>query len=372
MLDRLYDKQVTLTGPLSFLKSWKYFTDASNPAFENLTATGPYAGTLQARDAGSELRLRYSHLLASRPRPIVWSCGSPRDVETAICFADGFFGPQWQDQDLASLVVIPETDDRGADTLTPGDTCLRYRHDDRLGHDLGYHKLNEWQQIFTESIIERLKENAVGVHLQALDIYSMMEMCGFEVLARGHSPWCEVFTHNEWLHFEYARDLLHFYRAGPGNVYAHTLGWPYLNATAELLANDSSNDIYFSFVHDGDIVPFIAALHLLDEKSLEQELPTDRMKEDRIWSTSDTVPMGGRVILERIACTAAAGGTERFVRVFINDGLMKLPGPPSAIQIPCSVRIADFRNLVLSMPTNFSDVCGLPPTAAKQITFLHQ
>lgn len=363
---------MTLRGSLSFLNSWTYFTDPSNPAFENLTATGRYAGTTQARGAGYELLPRYSHLLTSNPRPNFWSCGSPRDVETAMCFADGFFGPHWQENESAKLILIPETEDRGADTLTPGDTCLQYRNDDTLGHDLGYHKLNEWQQIFTSSIIERLKEDVVGVNLQPLDVYSMMEMCGFELLARGQSAWCDVFTEREWLEFEYARDLLHFYRAGPGNVYAHTLGWPYLNATADLLANDSSNDIYFSFVHDGDIVPFIAALHLLDEDPPNQELPTDRMKEDRAWRTSDTVPMGGRVILERIACETPAGGTEKFVRVFINDGLMKLPGIPYSTWVPHSVRVGDFRAMIDSVPSNFSDFCGLPTTAAKRITFLHQ
>jgi hypothetical protein len=42
----------------------------------------------------------------------------------------------------------------------------------------------------------------------------MQEMCGFEIMVRGMSKWCDVFTQAEWLGFEYARDVLHYYRAG--------------------------------------------------------------------------------------------------------------------------------------------------------------
>lgn len=42
----------------------------------------------------------------------------------------------------------------------------------------------------------------------------MQEMCGFEITVRGKSKWCDVFTHEEWLEFEYARDVIHYYRAG--------------------------------------------------------------------------------------------------------------------------------------------------------------
>lgn len=366
-----------LKGSLYFLKTWTYFTDPADPAFENLTTEGPFAGTLQAHNTGRKLRRRYDHLVPKDRSIRFWSCSSPRDVETAQYFADGFFGTQWATDGSAELQVIPETAERGADTLTPGDTCHRYRTD-AYGHDYGYHQLEIWQKTFAPAIAERLSGDAVGVSLDPLDIYSMMELCGFEVLARGYSSWCNVFTHKEWLQFEYARDLLHFYRAGPGNQYAPAMGWLWLNATTEQLSNNTSKDVYFSFVHDGDIVPMLAALQILDEKTIIQDLPTGHVKEDRRWRTSDVVPMGGRVMFERVACGGSKGNKRRrkYVRIFINDGLMKMAGLPTSYELPHGVRVEDFQAFVdsrLELYGDFKSVCDLAgQDVPGRITFLHQ
>ncbi|KAI1626603.1 3-phytase phyB [Exophiala viscosa] len=376
LIERLQNSNVTLTGSLSFLEAWAYFTEPSDPAFENLTASGPYAGTHQATHTGKALRQHYDHLV-SKARPTkFWSGSASRDVQTARYFGDGFFGPEWEVSGAAELVVIPEVASRGADTLTPGDTCSKYRTAP-TGHDYGYGKLEQWQKVFTKPIGQRLAQDAIGMEFSHLDIYSMMEMCGFETLARGASPWCDVFTQEEWLHFEYARDLLHFYRAGPGNSYAGAMGFLWLNATQDLMSNKTSKDVYFSFVHDGDIVPVMATLQVLNERLILQELPTGHMKEDRRWRTSDVVPMGGRLIFERIACEQGikTSSKEHFVRLFINDGLMKLPGLPSVQHFEHAVRLTDFQKFIASRGEFFGDfreVCSLPEDAADRITFLHQ
>lgn len=296
---------------------------------------------------------------------------------TAEFFADGFFGSNWLRDRSAELEVIPEDDDRGADTLTPGDTCHQYVSDREYGHDYGYGKLEEWQKVFTAPIARRLAHHARGLDLGHLDVYSMMEMCGFEILVRGSSPWCDVFTQGEWSHFAYARDLLHFYRAGPGNDYAGAMGWLWLDATQHLMSNESSKDVYFSFVHDGDIVPVMATLQILNEHLVRQELPTDQMKSDRRWKTSDVVPMGGRLIFERIACGTASSTNpnEYFVRLFINDGLVKFPGLRSMGKIKHAVALADFQRFIASRRDLFGDfreVCKLSKEAPHRITFLHQ
>lgn len=375
LLSRLHDPDISLGGPLSFLNSWNYFTDPSDPAFENLTASGPYAGTLQAHNTGTLFRQRYDHLIPKNRRTKFWSCGSERDIETARNFADGFFGPKWASQNAAELEIIPETEDRAGDTLTPGDTCWRYIRDTVKGHDAGYTMLAQWQSKFTKPIAERLAKYASGLEFSMYDVYSMMEMCGFEILARGASPWCEVFSHQEWLDFEYARDLLHFYRAGPGNIYAGAMGWLWLNATRGLLLNESSEDAYFSFVHDGDIVPVLATLQLLDEPLVEQELPTDHVKTNRHWRTSDVVPMGGRLVLERIVCETIDDRKIRFVRLILNDGFVRPPGLPPAEEIEHAVELDYFQDFIGSRREVFGDfrsVCSLTEDAPDRLTFLHQ
>ncbi|RVX69343.1 hypothetical protein B0A52_06938 [Exophiala mesophila] len=379
LLKRLDDPTVSLEGSLSFVKSWTYFTDPTDPAFENLTQTGPYAGTLQASNTGKTLRDRYQHLLPRHQSTRFWSCGSPRDIETAKHFASGFFGANWLSDGTAELQVIPEDPKRGGDTLTPGDTCYKYDRDGYSGHDAGYRKLDEWQTVFTQPIIKRLASLATGIELEPVDVYSMMEMCGFEILVRGSSPWCAVFSQDEWLDFEYARDLLHFYRAGPGNPYAGAMGWLWLNATRTLMLDGRAQHPYMSFVHDGDIVPVLATLKVFDERLMQQTLPSDKIKSDRNWRTSDVVPMGGRLILERIVCDALvpASSTSKdyFVRLFINDGLIRLPGLPKMSRILHAVNISDFSDFVRTRQDVFGEfraVCSLPDNAPDRITFLHQ
>lgn len=374
LLNRLKAPGVELRGSLDFLNDWTYFTSPTDPAFENLTAEGPFAGTKQAHDTGSKLRQRYGHLVPTEKTVRFWTCSSERDIETARFFANGFFGEEWEGRGKARLEIIPEEADRGGNTLTPGDTCLKYVDDLVEGHDKGYGKLEAWQKVFTRPIADRLTKSASAVKLSHLDIYSMMEMCGFELLARGSSPWCEVFTHEEWREFEYARDLLHFYRAGPGNKFSRTLGWLYLNATADLLMDTEAQNTYFSFVHDGDIVPLLAALRILDEDG-PQELPVIRVVANRHWQTSDVVPMGGRILFERISC-GNTNEPEHFVRLSVNDGIVQLPGVTAATgRVQHSVSVDDFWRFVnssLSEYGEFAEVCGLPDGAATRISFLHQ
>jgi acid phosphatase len=325
------------------------------------------------------LRQRYDALIPDNRQTKVWSCGAQRDVETAEYFADGFFGTNWRTDGSATIEVISEEHERGANTLTPGDTCSRYIEDKVNGHDKGYGRLAEWQNHFAGVIATRLTGYTAGVHLRPIDVYSIFEMCGFEILARGSSPWCDLFTNQELLEFEYARDLLHYYRAGPGNDFAATMGWLWLNATKNLLVDTEVKDVCFSFVHDGDIVPMLATLGIYDEMPGQKELPSDRMIADRRWKTSDLVPMGGRLNLERVTCDGHEPEPETSgVRLFINDALVdlgRLPHATSFDVVEGAVSLPSFRTFVERRGIevgDFRQVCGLASDAPARIDFLHQ
>lgn len=160
------------------------------------------------------------------------------------------FGLDWEKNGKAELEIIPETFDRRANTLTPGDTCLKYLEDPEKGHDSGMVMRNRFQVVYTPAIANRLvseQDNLALGSLSSEEIFSMQEMCGYETIARGSSPWCDVFTREEWESFEYARDIIHYYRAGPGNPYAGAMGWLWLNATTALLqAGPAAGSMFFS------------------------------------------------------------------------------------------------------------------------------
>ncbi|KAJ5092519.1 hypothetical protein NUU61_007389 [Penicillium alfredii] len=322
-LERVRDAGLSLNGSLAFLNNWTYFTD--NPArdFGQLTNTGPYAGTLGAFTTGVRFRTRYGQLIPPDSTTRLWASDSGRVIDTARYFASGLFGLDWERSKKAELQIIPETAEQGADTLTPGDTCHKYLEDTEHGHDYGVNMLARFQEAYIPAIAERLthQEGNAGLgRLTNLEVFSMQEMCGFETMVRGSSPWCDVFTEYDWHHFEYARDLIHYYRAGPGNPYAGAMGWLWLNATTALLRSGPKAGAFFlSFVHDGDIAPFLTALGLLSD--LDNHLPTTHVATDRVWRTSPVLPMGARVTLERLTCSTSG---EVYLRVNINDRVMPL------------------------------------------------
>ncbi|KAL4962495.1 allantoate permease family MFS transporter [Aspergillus stella-maris] len=332
LLHRIKEYNLVFNGTLSFLNNWTYFTNTPSTDFDQLTRTGPYSGTLGSFTTGARLVTRYQHLL---PKSLTngkenklrfWASDCQRVIETARYFASGLLGDDWESSGKAELEIIPETFDRRADTLTPGDTCLNYLEDLEEGHDKGMHKLAEYLFTYAPSIATRLLEQqgneALGSFTNA-EVFSMQEMCGFETLVRGSSPWCNVFTREDWDDFEYARDLVHYHRAGPGNKYSGAMGWLWLNATVDLLkVGPGAGKIFFSFVHDGDISPLLDALDILKDDKYDSELPTTHRAKDRIWRTSTAMPMGGRIIVERMTCQTSSNGASRhgsFIRVIETD-----------------------------------------------------
>ncbi|KAL4782701.1 histidine phosphatase superfamily [Aspergillus varians] len=343
LLTRIKEANVVLNGSLSFLNNWDYFTSTPERDFDQLTRTGPYSGTLGAFTTGARLLTRYKHLLPRDSPTRFWASNCQRVIETAQYFASGLLGLDWESSGKAELEIIPEAFDRQADTLTPGDTCLKYIEDIEHGHDKGANMRARFQQAYAPAIAERLiteQGNSALGGFTNTEVFSMQEMCGFETLVRGSSPWCDVFSREDWEDFEYARDLVHYYRGGPGNPYSGAMGWLWLNATAELLQlGPEAGSLFFSFVHDGDISPFLDALDILKDPKYDPDLPTTHRATDRIWRTSSALPMGGRIILERMTCSSAEdranAGERAFLRVNINDKIVPLPHCKSGPGLSC-------------------------------------
>ncbi|KAK8250562.1 histidine phosphatase superfamily [Phyllosticta capitalensis] len=394
MLNRIAEANITSRGDLEFLNNWKFITPGQphtarleancshlpepSAHFEQLTSTGPFAGTLGAFTTGVRLRTRYSHLFepaSSGKKTNFWAGDSERVIDTARYFAAGFFGLDWKEH--AQLHVIPETAELGADTLTPGDTCLAYINDTVNGHDKGARLLAEYRATYLKHVRQRLLRENPEIEFSDAELYSMQEMCGFETTVRGRSAWCDVFTKDEWRSFEYARDVIHYYRAGPGNRFGPLMGWLWLNATANLLVQGpTAGPFFISFVHDGDIVPMLAALDLFHD---DEDLPVTHRADDRAWKTTQLTPMGGRTIFERLSCQSRSSdngsntAVDVFVRININDGVVAIPGcangPGGSCPLPDFARRVQDRGRVLG---NFNDRCGLAPAMPSRITFLHQ
>ncbi|USP81115.1 hypothetical protein yc1106_08389 [Curvularia clavata] len=380
VVKRMKESGKVFTGNLSFFNDWELFWSSDEDSLEQLTTTGPFAGTLGSFTTGVRLRTRYHHLLdqAMSTHPgqptSFWASDSNRVIETAKHFAAGFFGLDYANTNTASLSVISEHSSLGADTLTPGRTCIANKQDKEHGQRKGYRLMHKYRAVYMPPIRERLLEQT-GLRFTDEEIYAMQEMCGFETTVRGRSDWCNVFTQDEFLSFEYARDILHYYRAGPGQKYAKSMGWLWVNATTNLLVQgpDEAGPLFFSFVHDGDIAPMISALDVINDS---QHLPVTHIPHDRKWRKSQVSPMGGRIIFELLSCQTNSkdqNSREKFVRLNINDGITALPDCHNGPGKSCPLKeFAERTKRKGKELQDFKALCGLNDDAADRITFLKQ
>ena len=128
-------------------------------------------------------------------------------------------------------------------------------------------------------------------------------------------------------------------------------------------------------VHDGDIAPFLTALDIMKDPKYDPSLPTSHMAADRAWRTSSVMPMGGRIVLERMVCSSGGEGARDetpFLRTLINDEVVPLPYCQSGPGLSCSLK--DFDEHVdrrRQEVGDFADVCGIEGDAGR-ITFLRQ
>ncbi|KAJ4333403.1 hypothetical protein N0V95_009429 [Ascochyta clinopodiicola] len=376
VFEKMKKSGVRFTGSLAFFNNWEMFW-SDDADLEQLTSTGPFSGRLGSFTTGVRLRTRYHHLFEQtliRNATTYWASGSKRVIETARHFALGFFGLDTP----TNLRIISEKKHRGADTLTPGRTCHSNQIDNEEGKAKGYRLMGEYRNSYLPPIAERLGAQT-GLSFTSQDIFSMQEMCGFETTVRGKSAWCDVFTQDEFLAFEYARDILHYYRAGPGQKYAAAMGWLWLNATTNLLLEGpNAGPVFFSFVHDGDIAPMITALDVIND---DEHLPTTHIAHYRKWRKSQVSPMGGRIIFELLSCKADNSGAEeksssrveKFVRININDGITALPDCQNGPGKSCPLEEFAARTKRKGEAAGeFKELCGLEDGVAERITFLHQ
>ena len=123
---------------------------------------------------------------------------------------------------------------------------------------------------------------------------------------------------------------------------------------------------------------------------MKHDLPVTHIDHDRAWRTSDIVPMGGRLIFERLSCVeeprcysnapyypnhvyCEEETGEPFVRLNVNDMIVAVPGCDSGPGGSCP--LDEFLHRVLKRGSELDEfryICGLQADAPGGITFLHQ
>lgn len=338
---------------LNFLAGW------SAPITEAEQELLTRVGKLEATQLGVDLSFRYPSL---RVPQRVWTSSAERTYKSAQALVRGFE----TDDNTMNVVSIYESEEAGANSLTPYKSCPAY------SSSAGSDQSSVYQEKFTKPIMARFNNLAPDFNFTSDDIYGMMELCGYEAVIRGSSPFCnlEVFSPDDWLAFEYTEDVRYHYNVGYGNEVAGAVGLPWLNSTAQLLMSEDADaqDLYVSFTHR-ELPPMVfVAMGLFnnsefggDPAQINDTMPLDRINYRRAWKSSHILPFLGNLAIERLNCTGSYGYDDgEYYRVLANSAPQPLSTCADGPGTTCSR--SGFESYVQERSdlfSGYSDKCGV-------------
>ncbi|KAK3689492.1 histidine acid phosphatase [Podospora appendiculata] len=315
---------------LNFLAKWN--PPISEAEQELLTRVGK----LEATQLGVSLSFRYPGLRLPKR---VWTSSAERTAKSAQALVRGFE----LDDNTINVVSVYESEEGGADNLTPYKACPAY------SSSAGSDQFSAFLKIFAKPIVARLESLAPGFNFTAEDVYGMMELCGYESVIRGSSLFCDLdlFSPDEWLGWEYAADIMYHYNVGYGSDINGVIGLPWLKATADLLLkNDGSNeqDLYVSFTHRELPPTVLVAMGLFNNSAfsgtaekINDTMPLNHINHRRAWKSSRILPFLGNIAVERLNCSGSYGFADgEYYRVLVNNSPQELPGCGDGPGTSCS------------------------------------
>ncbi|KAH2878834.1 hypothetical protein KXV31_004694 [Aspergillus fumigatus] len=326
---KLHDGRVG-KGPLDFLNQWEYMlgedtlqvTGAATEATSGASIWAKYGRLLYRAGPGVaawDSSLNVYPNGTARPKPIFRTTSQARILESARWWLSGFFGNTGANSSYAEydLVIIPEGDGLNntlaSDHACPGDKTTSAK---------------KFIPRFTKPALSRLARFLPpDFNLTPSDITSMMNLCPYETAALGTiSPFCTLFTEQEWHDYAYNVDLQFYGNYGLGAPSGRAQGIGYVLELASRLAgrliptSDTSinstydnnaaqfplhQPLYMDMSHDDVIVAVLAALGLEYFKYGEDGLPDEiEHAPERTFRLNEIVPFGARLVSEVWTCPA--------------------------------------------------------------------
>ncbi|CUM68074.1 uncharacterized protein PRCAT00005789001 [Priceomyces carsonii] len=346
------------TGELSFLNNYKYFvTEKSDYGLESTPATGSaiFAGTTDAEKAGNVLRSKYRSLYNLNETLPLFIAGNDRVFQTSQAFARGFLGDDYTPAKVKN-VILDEGTSLGANSLTPDSGCSDFAFSSSTPVSKKYDTL------YLDAAKNRLLKGNSFLNLTSDDVNNMFKWCAYELNVRGYSPFCDLFTNEEFIRYEYLVDLADYYLYGPGNNKSETMFGPLYEASLKLLKDPSAKQkIWLSFTHDTELLMFHSILGLIKPR---EPLTPDYIPFPNIYTATNLVPEGARVVLEKYKCL-----NESFVRYIVNDAVIPIKmcadGPGFSCSLSNFEKIANYRLKGL----NYNKDCKNPSNTTDTVSF---
>ncbi|KAI5272024.1 phosphoglycerate mutase-like protein [Aureobasidium subglaciale] len=340
---------------LSFLTTWT--SPIEDEDIEKLSKVG----NLEAMQLGVDVYERYPSF--KQPAKI-WTSSAERTVLSAESFNEGFAIKENETE----IVQIGEYEETGADSLTPYKACPAY------SGSRGSSQSMVFQNMYTAPIISRFRHEVPSFNWTASDIYGMQQLCGYETVIRGDSPFCslDLFSANEWLQFEYTNDIMYHHNTGYGNPASGAIGYPWLKSNADLLmSNNASQDIYVSFTHRELPPTVLVALGLFNNTAFSASddvnatMPNDGINPQRVWQSSRFMSFLTNIAIERLECDSFgyqdhSNQTGEYYRVLVNKNPQLLQGCVDGPGESCSREgFQKFMQEKTQRFSGFSEECGV-------------
>ncbi|KAF2799691.1 acid phosphatase [Melanomma pulvis-pyrius CBS 109.77] len=329
MIAQIQTTSTAYPGKFAFLKDYNYTLGA-----DQLTDVGRQ----EMVNSGAHFYKRYAKLVAKKP-PFVRSSGQDRVVESANKWLQGYAQAAKQSTPGTIDVSIPEA--AGVNNTLSHEICTAF--EDGPLSELGDNAQDIWVSKFIPPIQARINSK-LGTNLSTTATIYLMDMCPFDTLTSptaAVSPFCYLFTVDEWHQYDYYETLGKYYGYGNGNPLGPTQGVGYVN---ELLARltetpvqDHTNTnttldsdpktfpldrkVYADFSHDNDMTAIFAALGLYNSTKPLSNSTVQGTDVTHGFSAAWTVPFAARMYVEKLTCH---GEEEESVRVIINDRVMPL------------------------------------------------
>ncbi|KAI0521351.1 histidine phosphatase superfamily [Xylaria bambusicola] len=335
LFEQIHNNVTDYSKQYSFIKDYKYSLGA-----DELTVFGQQ----QLVYSGINFYQRYEKL-ARNVSPFVRTAGQKRVVDSAVNWTQGFHQARLADKKAKfpdaypyEPVILPEVEGFN-NTLSPM-TCTAFNE----GPDTGNEAQTIWVDTFVPPIAERVNKNLIGANLTNHDIIHLMDICPFETVANkdGHlSPFCDLFTEDEWHGFDYYQTLGKWYGYTNGSplgptqgvgfvneLVARLTGQPVVDATTTNSTLDKSRKsfpldsvLYADFSHDNDMSGMFGALGLYNATEPLSNTTKASPKKTKGYAASWAVPFAARMYVEKMQCD---GVEEEFVRVLVNDRVIPL------------------------------------------------
>lgn len=305
---------LSVSGELTFLADWTYKLGA-----ELLTPFGRSQNFL----LGVEYRELYGHLLnnftEAKTLPVFRTQSQDRMVKTAENFAAGFFGvPEYLDQvSIEILVETPGVNNSGAayETCTNSNVASKGSIGSTVAAQFAVNAFN--------STIARLQSQVSGINFTSTDAIAMLQLCSYETHALGYSAFCDLFSEQDFLNYEYYYDLSFYYNNGPGSPVAAAQGKGYLeeylarftgkyppanSALNKTFDNSTTyfplnNSIYADATHEVIVLDTLTAFNLTALFSGPPLSPTGNRQQNS-FVASKLVPFATHFTTQVLSCPA--------------------------------------------------------------------